>query len=160
MGGTRMTSAPSGERSGSPAASVVDCAVYVDGARLPGRWTHAEAVAEVRGRGDGFVWLGLYEPEADQLRDIADTFGLHDRAVRDAVRVYQRPKLEHYAETMFMVLKTVRHVPHESPSTANEIVETGEVMAFLGADFIVTVRHGEHSGLRGLRAELEAVPDR
>jgi len=58
------------------------------------------------------------------------------------------------------VLKTVRYIEHESPTTANEIVETGEIMAFLGKDFVVTVRHGQHSGLHGLRGELEADPER
>jgi magnesium transporter len=59
-----------------------------------------------------------------------------------------------------MVLKTVRYVEHSAPTTANEIVESGELMAFLGEDFIVTVRHGEHSGLGELRSELEADPER
>ncbi|HEV7647335.1 MAG TPA: magnesium and cobalt transport protein CorA, partial [Actinophytocola sp.] len=61
---------------------------------------------------------------------------------------------------LFMVLKTVRYIEHESPTTANEIVETGEIMAFLGRNFIVTVRHGKHSELGKLREELESEPDR
>jgi magnesium transporter len=139
---------------------VVDCGVYVGGERLPGPWSHGDAVAEVRRRGDGFVWIGLFEPDDEEIQGIAETFGLHALAVEDAVVAHQRPKLERYDETLFMVLKTVRYVEHESPSTANEIVETGEIMAFLGRDFIVTVRHGQHSGLHGLRAELEADPER
>lgn len=141
-------------------AYVVDCAVYVDGKRLPGRWTHSDAVAEVRKRRDGFVWIGLFEPDEEQIQGIAETFGLHELAVEDAVCAHQRPKLERYAEVLFMVLKTVRYIEHESPTTANEIVETGEIMAFLGRDFIITVRHGQHSGLHGLRADLEADQER
>lgn len=141
-------------------ASVVDCAVYVDGERLPGRWTPAEAVAEVRDRGAGFVWLGLREPTAEEMRDVAAAFGLHPRTVRDVGRSYQRPKLERRDDAVFMVLKTVCHVPHESSTTAHEIVETGEVVVFLGAAFIVTVRRGEHSGLHGVRRALEAAPER
>lgn len=141
-------------------AYVVDCGVYVGGTRLPGRWTHADAVAEVRKRGEGFVWIGLFEPDQEQIQGIAETFGLHVLAVEDAVCAHQRPKLERYDETLFMVLKTVRYVEHESPTTANEIVETGEIMAFLGKDFIVTVRHGQHSGLHGLRADLESDAER
>jgi magnesium transporter len=141
-------------------AYVVDCAVYVDGERLPGHWSHAEAVEEVRKRRDGFVWIGLHEPDQDQIQGVADTFGLHELAVEDAVQAHQRPKLERYDETLFMVLKTVTYVPHESPTTANEIVETGEIMAFIGRDFIVTVRHGNHSGLAHVRKELDAAPDR
>ncbi|SRR6266545_75582 len=140
--------------------STVDCAVYVDGQRLPGTWTHAGAITEVRTRGDGFVWIGLYEPDADEVRELAKTFGLHELAVAAAVRTYQRPALTRYGDLLLMVFKTVRHVAHESPLTANEIVETGEIIAFLGTDFIVTVRRGEHSGLRGLRADLEAAPAR
>jgi magnesium transporter len=141
-------------------AYVVDCAVYVEGRRLPGRFTHTHAVEEVRRRGDGFVWIGLFEPKGEQLDGLATTFGLHELAVEDAVQAHQRPKLETYPGTLFMVLKTVRYVEHASPTTTNEIVESGEIMAFLGKDFIVTVRHGEHSGLKELRAQLEAAPDR
>src|SRR5436190_20408416 len=139
---------------------VVDCAVYIEGNRLPGRFTHADALAEVRERGDGFVWIGRFEPDEEQIQGIAETFGLHEVAVEDAVCAHQRPKLERYDETLFMVLKTVRYVEHDSPTTANEIVETGEIMAFLGQDFVVTVRHGQHSGLHDLRAELELDPAR
>ncbi|MQA10816.1 MAG: magnesium/cobalt transporter CorA [Pseudonocardiaceae bacterium] len=141
-------------------AYVVDCAVYVDGERLPGRWTHSQAVGEVRRRGEGFVWIGLHEPDSEQIQGIADTFGLHELAVEDAVHAHQRPKLERYDDTLFMVVKTVRYVEHESPTTASEIVETGEIMAFLGTDFIITVRHGNHSGLARVRSELDADPER
>nr|WP_246258211.1 magnesium and cobalt transport protein CorA [Amycolatopsis anabasis] len=141
-------------------ASIVDCAAYRDGTRLPGRWTPADALAEVRRHGTGFVWAGLFEPDAEHLRDIAEIFGLHELGVEDAVRAYQRPKLERYDGTLFTVFKTVRHVEHDSPTTAHEIVETGEIMAFLGADFIVTVRRREHSRLRRLRDRLEAAPER
>jgi magnesium transporter len=121
---------------------VVDCAVYVDGRRLPGRWSHSEAIEEVRRRGAGFAWIGLYEPDLEHMQKVADIYGLHPLAVEDAVCAHQRPKLERYDNTLFMVLKTVHYLAHESPTTANEIVETGEIMAFLGKDFIVTVLHG------------------
>lgn len=144
----------------APAPSyVVDCAIYVDGKRLSGEWRYAEALDEVRRRGDGFVWIGLHEPNSEQIQGVADTFGLHELAVEDAVHAHQRPKLERYDETLFMVLKTVRYVEHASPTTANEIVETGELMAFLGRDFIVTVRHGKHSGLTVVRQALESDPE-
>jgi magnesium transporter len=120
-------------------AYVVDCGVYIDGKRLPGRWTHTDAVREVRKRREGFVWIGLYEPDEEQIQGVADTFGLHELAVEDAVQAHQRPKLERYDDTLFMVLKTVHYIEHDSPGTANEIVETGELMVFLGKDFVVTV---------------------
>lgn len=140
-------------------AYVVDCAVYVEGERLPGRWTHDEAIAEVRERDEGFVWIGLHEPTDEQINGVAETYGLHELAVEDAVHAHNRPKLERYDETLFMVLKTVSYVGSKQPTTANEIVETGEVMAFLGRDFVVTVRHGQHSGLREVRRKLEDDPE-
>ena len=136
-------------------AYVVDCAVYVDGARLPGRFTHDRALAEVRRRGEGFVWIGLHEPDEEQITGIADVFGLHELAVEDAVHAHQRPKLERYDDTLFMVLKTVRY----RGAAGQEVVATGEIMVFLGRDFVITVRHGEHSGLTDLRSRLEEERD-
>ena len=157
-----MSASPEGDQqvSASVRDAVVGCAVYVGGQRLAGEWTHETALAEVRERGTGFVWLGLLEPSVEQVRPVAETFGLPARSVRDAVLGYLRPKVARYGDVTFLVLKTARHVAHPSPGGAGEIVETGEVMAFLGADFIVTVRHGAHSGLSGLREELEAAPER
>jgi magnesium transporter len=141
-------------------AYVVDCAVYVDGERLPGRWTHDAALAEVRRREDGFVWIGLHEPDEEQINGIAAEFGLHELAVEDAVTAHQRPKLERYDDTLFMVLKTVCYVGNNGAHKAeHEIVETGEVMVFLGPDFVITVRHGDHSGLHDVRRKLEADPE-
>ncbi|WP_433801916.1 magnesium and cobalt transport protein CorA [Actinomycetospora sp. CA-084318] len=140
-------------------AFVVDCAIYVDGRRVEGRWNPRDAIAEVRSRGEGFVWIGLHEPDAEQIEDIAEVFGLHPLAVEDAVHAHQRPKIERYDDMLFSVFKTMRYVAHASPTTANEIVESGELMCFVGRDFVVTVRHGQHSGLRRVRRMLEADPE-
>ena len=135
------------------ARAMVDCGVYADGKRLPGKYTHAAALnkvheLEAEGR-EAFVWIGLHEPDDHQMQAVADVFCLHELAVEDAVHAHQRPKLERYDKTLFLVLKTVNYVEHESVAKAREIVETGEIMIFVGADFVVTVRHGEHSGLAG-----------
>ncbi|MBC8092007.1 MAG: magnesium and cobalt transport protein CorA [Pseudonocardia sp.] len=140
-------------------AYVVDCAVYVDGHRLPGRWSHDGALAEVRRRDEGFVWIGLHKPDEEQITSIADVFGLHELAVEDAVHAHQRPKLERYEDMLFMVLKTVCYLGNDQPSAENEIVETGELMVFVGPDFVITVRHGDHSSLRDVRSRLEADPE-
>lgn len=142
--------------------AVVDCAVYVDGARLPGRFSHAAALQEARalinaGR-TAFVWIGLHEPDQHQMEAVAAVYGLHPLAVEDAVHAHQRPKVERYDDTLFLVLKTVKYLPHESVHLAHEIVETGEIMVFVGADFVVTVRHGEHTGLAEVRSCLESEP--
>lgn len=141
------------------ARAIVDCAVYVDGTRLPGHFTHAAALAQVRELGTGFVWVGLHEPDEIQMHDIAETFGLHSLAVEDAVRAHQRPKLERYDDIIVTVMRTVAYVEHEMHSIS-EIVVTGEILIFTAPDFVVAVRHGEHSGLAGVRRELEADPQR
>lgn len=137
----------------------MDCAVYVDGSRLPGRFTHSAALAEVRERGMGFVWVGLHDPDEQQMTDIAQTFGLHPLAVEDAIKANQRPKLERYDDTLVLVMRTVAYVEHELNSVS-EIVETGEIFLFVAPEFIVAVRHGEHSGLACVRNDLEADPER
>jgi magnesium transporter len=136
---------------------VVDCAVYVDG-RRQAPVAPEDALRAAAGLG-GFVWLGLYEPTEDELTAISERYGLHPLAVEDAVYAHQRPKLEHYDDALFMVLKTARYVEHEQLTATSEVVDTGEVMVFLGANYVITVRHGEHSGLTELRARLEEQRD-
>lgn len=142
---------------------LVDCGVYADGDRVAGEFTPAGAMAKVReleslGQ-DAFVWVGLHEPDERQMQGVAATFGLHELSVEDAVHAHQRPKLERYDETLFLVLKTVNYVPHESVVLARQIVETGEIMIFVGKNFVVTVRHGEHSGLSDVRKRMDADPE-
>jgi magnesium transporter len=156
-----------------PAQPLVDCGVYVCGERQPGKHTYAEAlckVREVKLRGldateadptpqEAFVWIGLHEPDQSHMQEVADVFGLHPLAVEDAVHAHQRPKLERYDDTLFLVLKTVNYVPHDSVVLAREIVETGEIMIFVGKDFVITVRHGEHGGLADVRKRMDADPE-
>jgi magnesium transporter len=147
----------------APNEALVDCAVYAAGHRLPGKFGYAAALDRVRqlellGQ-EAFVWVGLREPNLAEMQEVADVFGLHALAVEDAVCAHQRPKLERYDDTVFLVLKTVNYVPHESVAAARQIVETGEIMVFVGQDFVVTVRHGEHGGLSEVRKGLEARPE-
>lgn len=157
LGASRTRSTPvDAKRIHVPVArAMVDCAVYVEGDRLAGKFTHAAALQRVReleaGGQKAFVWIGLHEPDEHQMQAVAEVFGLHPLAVEDAVHAHQRPKVERYDDTLFLVLKTVTYVPHESVELAREIVETGEIMVFVGPDFVVTVRHGDHTGLAGLR---------
>ncbi|WP_161897494.1 magnesium and cobalt transport protein CorA [Gordonia spumicola] len=143
-----------------PAArAVVDCAVYIDGIRQNCPLDFRRALAEVRSAGEGFVWLGLHEPDERQMNDVADAFGLHPLMVEDAVHAHQRPKLELYDDTVFLVLRTISYVEHESVAVANDIVESGEIMVLAGRDFVITVRHGEHTHLTGVRHRLQERPD-
>ncbi|MFF5854058.1 magnesium and cobalt transport protein CorA [Streptomyces sp. NPDC012751] len=139
-------------------SSVVNCVTYQEGVRVPGCADLVEAVRLVRKSGEGFVWLGLHEPTDLEFSGIAELFDLHPLAVEDAVEAHQRPKLERYGDTLFAVLKTVCYVEHERLTATSEVVDTGEIMAFVGEDFLITVRHGRHGSLGPLREELEANP--
>ena len=139
--------------------AVVDCAVYADGQRVAGSYTPEAARTEVQkltaAGTQAFVWIGLHEPDERHMQSVAEVYGLHPLVVEDAVHAHQRPKIERYDDTLFLVLKTVNYVPHESVDLAHEIVETGEIMVFVGSDFVITVRHGDHTGLATLRHRLE-----
>lgn len=139
-------------------SAVVNCIVYRDGVRQDGCADAEEALRRVRKTGDGFVWIGLHEPSQTELAGLAELFGLHPLAVEDAVHAHQRPKIERYDETLFAVLKTVRYVEHEELTATSEVVETGELMAFTGDDFVITIRHGGRGTLGSVREELEATP--
>jgi magnesium transporter len=150
---------PATEHAPRPDA-LVDCAVYVDGRRRPGQCEPAD-IETVRRSGQGFVWLGLHDPDADELADLADRYQLHELAVEDALQAqHQRPKLDRYEDTLFAVLKTVRYKHAETPAADVEVVETGEIAVFVGRDFVITVRRGEPRGLQGLRRALEQDPER
>jgi magnesium transporter len=131
---------------------IVDCAVYQDGRRRDGALPVHEAMEACRREG-AFTWIGLYEPTEDEFDSIRREFELHDLAVEDAIHAHQRPKLEVYGDTVFVVLKTARYVDPE------EVVRLGEILIFLGADFIITVRHGEASELKEVRGRLERDPE-
>jgi magnesium transporter len=131
---------------------IVNCAVYRDGRRVDGDLSLDEAGATAQGGGEGFVWLGVLEPSAEEFDSIAREFGLHELAVEDAVKAHQRPKVELYGETLFVVVKTTRYVDSE------EVIEIGELLIFINPRFIITVRHGE-GALTDVRARIERRPD-
>jgi magnesium transporter len=139
--------------------AVVNCVLYRGGVRQPGGRSLTDAVEQVRSTGDGFVWLGLHEPSEDELTEVKELFGLHPLAVEDAVDARQRPKLEQYGDVLFTVFKTVCYVDHAELTATSEVVDTGEIMVFVGPDFVVTVRHGRHGSLGPVRERLEADPE-
>lgn len=144
--------------------TMVDSGIYIDGMRLPGTYSPSSALAKVNEAEQtgqtAFTWIGLHEPGHDQMQELADVFGLHPLTVEDAVHAHQRPKLERYDEILFLVLKTVNYVPHESVAHAHKIIETGEIMVFVGPNFVLTVRHGEYCGLGEVRSRMDTECDR
>ncbi|ANS64119.1 ion transport protein [Streptomyces lincolnensis] len=131
---------------------IVDCAIYRDGHRSEGPEDLSDALAEARAA-HGFVWIGLHEPSEKEFDHVTQEFGLHPLAVEDALKAHQRPKLEVYDDSLFLVLKPVLYEPK------SDEVSTGEVMLFLGDSFVVTVRHGEGAPLSAVRRRLEHEPE-
>src|SRR4051812_26340425 len=134
---------------------IIDCAVYEDGKRREGSLELDQAYEAGR-NGDGhsrFVWIGLKEPSAEEFDSVAREFHLHELAVEDAIKAHQRPKIEVYDETLFVVLKTARY--HDDTET----VEIGEILLFVGNGFIVTVRHGSATELHDVRLKTERRAD-
>ncbi|HEV7770579.1 MAG TPA: magnesium and cobalt transport protein CorA [Solirubrobacterales bacterium] len=130
---------------------IANCAVYEGGQRRAGELPLQQAGAAAREDG-AFVWLGLVEPSAEELAEIATQFDLHELAVEDAVNAHQRPKVELYGETLLVVVKTARYVDPD------EVIELGELLLFVNPTFIVSVRHGE-GDLSGVRERIDARPD-
>jgi magnesium transporter len=132
---------------------IVDCAHYIGGSRCHDGSLGIEDAAERAREEDGFVWLGLHDPTAEELDEAGEQFGLHELAIEDARDRHQRPKIEDYKGSFFIVLKTARY------DDEKEEVEFGEINIFLGTDFAITVRHGLASGLGDARERLERRPD-
>jgi magnesium transporter len=126
-----------------------DCGHYVDGRRRPGR-VPLERAGRLARSTSGFVWIGLQQPDEQQITAVAEQFDLPPLAVEDAVKAHQRPKLDVYGDVVFAVLKPVRYVDHD------EVVDVTEIAVFIGPTFVVTVRHGESDVLRRVRAELDS----
>ncbi|MEP7191426.1 MAG: magnesium/cobalt transporter CorA [Actinomycetota bacterium] len=131
---------------------IVDQAIYRDGHRIP-CGDLSDELANLRKAGHGFIWIGLKDPTDAEFALVNQELKLHPLAVEDAIKGNQRPKLDVYEDTIFVVLKTLHYID------ATSDVETGEVMIFVGDRFVVTVRRGEANPLSGVRARLEQTPE-
>jgi magnesium transporter len=130
---------------------IVDSAIYVDGRRSPS--SPLDETRETRREKGGFAWIGLYHPTPEEFDSVAGEFGMHELAVKEGLKVHQRPKIERYGETLFVVLKAARYVEDR------EAVEFGEVHTFVGSDFVVTIRYGEANELGEVRRWAESKPE-
>ncbi|MBT2528761.1 magnesium and cobalt transport protein CorA [Streptomyces sp. ISL-99] len=134
-------------------ASVVHAALYRDGRRVSTPDSLAETFRELRQYPDGMAWIGLHRPSEDEIHSLAAEFDLHPLAVEDALEAHQRPKLERYGETLFVVLRAARYLD------AAEEVDFGELHVFVGHDFVITVRHGAAPDLSAVRRRMEVAPE-
>ena len=129
---------------------IIDCAAYAGGARAAA--LSVDQIPAALACEGQFVWIGLYEPEQSVLRQVQQQFGLHDLAIEDAINAHQRPKIELYEDSVFVVLRTAQRVQ------ASDRLEFGETHVFLGRNYIVTVRHGSLRSHVGVRQRCEATP--
>jgi len=130
--------------------TLVDAAVYRDGRRVF-NGSAVDVLTESRSNG-GMAWVGLYRPDVDEMREIAQVLDLHPLAVEDTLTGHQRAKLERYGEMTFIVLQPARYMDE------TETVEFGEVHVFVGPNYVITVRHAENPDLASVRHRLEANP--
>jgi magnesium transporter len=130
-------------------AALTDCAVYDHGERKGGVVPLTEAMERAHRAKDGFVWIGLHDPEPAAVEALGAQFGLHPLLVEDAIQAHQRPKLEVHDGLLALVMKTAEYVDE------TERVQIGELMLVVGPKFVVTIRHGSPVPLKGLREDLE-----
>ena len=134
-----------------PRSGVINSAAYHNGIRVAD--VPVADVGDAWRFSDRFLWVGLYEPSEQLLAHIQQAFHLHDLAIEDAHQAHQRPKLEVYDDSMFVVLRTARLT-----DGGEQRIEFGETHVFLGPRYVVTVRHGSLKSHVGLRARCEASP--
>lgn len=147
------TSSDSSDSSETEPASIVQAALYRDGVRVSTPGSLAETFRELREQPCGMAWIGLARPTESELFSLAAEFDLHPLAVEDAMEAHQRPKLERYGETLFVVLRAARYLD------APEEVDFGELHVFVGPDFLITVRHGAAPDLSAVRRRMEETPE-
>ncbi|MBO0702989.1 MAG: hypothetical protein J2P38_08655, partial [Candidatus Dormibacteraeota bacterium] len=133
---------------------IVDCALYHHGQRVPdtrdpeNAWRRRAETED-----ESYIWIGLYDPSADELNEVTSTFQVHALAIEDLVTAHQRPKLEIYDQNLLMVLKPA--VYSEDPET----IELSEIKVLTGPGYIITVRHHQdHDVLPEVRRHLERTP--
>ncbi|MBA2322465.1 MAG: magnesium/cobalt transporter CorA [Actinomycetota bacterium] len=136
--------------------SLIDNVIYVDGKRAVRPESLEKTFDELRrcpADGHSFSWIGLLRPTEEDIQAVAAEFDLHPLAVEDAIDAHQRPKLERYGHTVFVVLRPAWYVDPV------EVVELGEVHLFLGPAFVVTLRHADQPQLAEVRERLEENPE-
>ncbi|HWV23022.1 MAG TPA: magnesium and cobalt transport protein CorA [Thermomicrobiales bacterium] len=131
---------------------IVDCAAYIDGKRSQVPGTIEATSRAIRAFG-GLAWIELRDPDPDEFAQVAREFDLHELAVEDAVVAHQRPKVERYDDTLFVVLRAASY--HDR----SESVEFTELHVFAGPGFVITVQRGAGSEVNRVRRRMESDPD-
>jgi magnesium transporter len=134
--------------------TIVDCAVYSHGERREGKLELQDAYEHCARDDSSWVWIGLHQPSEEEFRSVREEFNLHPLAVEDAIKAHQRPKLEEFGDSLFLVLKPARYIDE------TEEVEFGEILIFMGEGYLITVRHGDTTELHDVRVDSEKKPEK
>jgi magnesium transporter len=129
---------------------IINCAAYAGGRRIAD--VELNKVHEMLKDVNQFVWIGLHEPSEKILQRVQEEFDLHDLAIEDAHMAHQRPKIELYGDSVFIVMRT-------SHMNEKRHIEFGETHFFVGKNFIVAVRHGSSISYTEVRARCESMPE-
>ena len=128
---------------------IVNCVAYSGGHRTSD--VELKNVHEALKETNQFVWIGLHEPSEEVLEQVQKEFELHDLAVEDAHTAHQRPKIEMYGDSVFVVMRTAQ-------MNKEHHIEFGETHFFVGTNFIVTIRHGSSVSYADVRIRCESTP--
>src|SRR5450631_2087360 len=128
---------------------LVNCVAYQEGTKLSD--IPKEDISEYVKRPDCFVWVALKDPTPEELEEMRVEFGLHELAVEDAHHGHQRPKIEEYGDSLFVVLHNIEIVGEE--------LKVGEVDIFVGPNYVLSIRSKMEHGLTAVRARCEREPE-
>lgn len=129
---------------------IINCAAYLDGKRVTN--VALDDISQTLQTTNQFIWIGLHEPDETTLKKIQQQFNLHELAIEDARNAHQRPKIEMYGDTLFAVLRTAQ-INH-----ASKHIDFGETHFFVGANFLLTIRHGSTISYAEVRTRCESTP--
>ena len=128
---------------------IVNCVAYQNGRRLTN--IPVSEIHSYISHKDCFVWVALNDPTPDELQTMQNEFDLHDLAVEDAQHGHQRPKIEEYDGSLFVVLQMIER--------AGDELTVGEVGIFVGANYVLSVRSGAKRGFTDVRVRCEREPE-
>jgi magnesium transporter len=128
---------------------LINCVAYEDGRKLAD--IAPQEISEYLGRPGCFVWVALYEPNPGELEAMQEEFALHELAVEDAQHGNQRPKIEEYGDSIFVVMHPIELDGKE--------LRAGEVDAFVGPNYVLSVRKRTKRGFADVRARCEREPE-
>jgi len=128
---------------------LINCVAYRNGQKLAD--VAVPDIADWVAQPDCFVWVALRDATDAELAQMQEEFDLHPLAVEDASHGHQRPKMEEYGDTVFLVMKLLE--------MQGDQLNVGEVAVFVGRNFVLSVRNGSQQHFLGVRQRCELEPE-